>query len=77
MIAGELLGVALTFSVPEVSFNPEELDSAMAARGWDCESQCDHMSFARLSLGHADLALAAIESRTFARDLARWFAARN
>jgi hypothetical protein len=71
------LGLSAVFAVPEVSFDPEELDSAMAARGWDCDSQCDHMSFARLTFAHSDFALAAIESRTFARDLARYFAPSN
>lgn len=73
-MTGALIGIALTFEVPDsVTFEPEALDSAMAALGWDCDSQCDHMSFAKLSLRHTDLGLATIEAATFSRHLAKWF----
>ena len=69
-IVDKNFAIELVFSIEEDrGFDTDALDKAMAAKGWDCESQSDHSSFARLFLAHGDLNLAAIESQTFARHL--------
>lgn len=69
-----LIGIALTFTVPDDrTFDSDELDLAMAALGYNCESQCDHMSFAIMTPSHCDMGLAAIEAQTFEKHLATYF----
>lgn len=69
----DIIGIDIVFDVPDVDFDPEALDYAMMLKGFTCKSQCDHHSFVKLQLGHCDFNLAAIDTKSFARLLEKWF----